>query len=322
LTERRARGIYGATMSDDGTTAPTADPIEPPTVEALGRFTSPAGDRSARLDIAGIAIELEGLPDDLADAMAAHYAPFIGPTTGAGAPLRIQVRDAPVDHFIAPDIHREWERYRVLTRLEAGVFRSVSYRFAAWFDVGRGVGQMALARGDRDPAPRAMENFLRGAVAWLAMERGGLFLHGAGIVRRGRAYLFFGPSGAGKSTLADLSAEGDVISDDLVLVLKTPDGLRAAGAPFRGTYLKRAPVVGLFPLAGFYRLRKDDRILVRPGDGACFADLLGNLPWVVDQLVTHPNLIDRVRALVEETPMYYLHFRKDEDFWPAIDAGS
>jgi hypothetical protein len=307
-------------MSEEGTDNPAAEVIEPPTIEAIGRFASPAGDRSARLDIAGIAVELEGLPADLADAMATHYAPYIGPPTGAGAPLRIQVREAPLDYFFAPKFHREWEVYRVVTRLEAGVFRSVSYRFAAWFDVRRGLGQLALSRGDRDPAPRAMENFLRSAVAWLAMERGGLFLHGASIVRQGKAYLFFGPSGAGKSTLAELSGEGQVISDDLTLILGTADGLRAAGGPFRGTYRKGEPVVGQFPIAGFYRLRKGDRTLVRAGDGACFADLLGNLPWVVDQLVTHPNLIDRVRALVEKTPMYYLHFRKDADFWPAIDA--
>ena len=41
------------------------------------------------------------------------------------------------------------------------VFRATSYRLAWWFDVGRGVGQVALAHGDLDPAPRAIENFLR-----------------------------------------------------------------------------------------------------------------------------------------------------------------
>jgi hypothetical protein len=30
-------------------------------------------------------------------------------------------------------------------------------------------------------------------------------------------------------------------------------------------------------------------------------------------------LIDRVRALVDTAPFAYLHFRKDEDFWPAVD---
>jgi hypothetical protein len=60
---------------------------------------------------------------------------------------------------------------------------------------------------------------------------------------------------------------------------------------------------------------------VRRGDAACFADLLGNLPWIVDQFPRHPRLIDHVRALVDGMPFAYLHFRKDADFWTAIDRG-
>ena len=81
-------------------------------------------------------------------------------------------------------------------------------------------------------------------------------------------------------------------------------------------------MVGTFPIAGFYRLRKDTRTVVRPDDGGCFADLLGNLPFVVDQMPRHPHLIDGVRALVEGSSFRYLHFRKDENFWPAIDEAS
>src|SRR5262245_10093647 len=142
-----------------------------------------------------------------------------------------------------------------------------------------------------------MENLLRSAVAWLAMESDGFFLHGASIVRDGAAYLFFGPSGAGKSTLSAMSRSGQVISDDLTPVLRRDGSLRAVGSPFRGTYRGGDPVVGLYPVAGLYRLQKDTRTYVRPGDAACFADFLGNLPWIVDQLPRHPSLIDRVRAL-------------------------
>jgi hypothetical protein len=95
----------------------------------------------------------------------------------------------------------------------------------------------------------------------------------------------------------------------------------AAGSPFRGTYAEGGPVPGLFEIAGFYRLRKDERTFVRRGDGGCFADLIGNLPWIVDHLPAHAHLIDRVRALVDRAPLAYLHFRKDEDFWPAIELG-
>src|SRR5262249_3182888 len=154
-----------------------------------------------------------------------------------------------------------------------------------------------LAHGDLDPAPRAMENLIRSAVAWIAIGRGGLFLHGAGIVTDGACRLFYGPSGAGKATLAALSTPGQVLSDDLTLLVRRPEGLMAVGGPFRGTYDLGAPVHGTFPVAGFYRLRKDVVTRVRPGDSACFADLVGNLPWIVDQLPRHPELFDRARAV-------------------------
>jgi hypothetical protein len=293
----------------------------PLTVGEFAAFRKPAGPASARVDIEGIAVEIEGLPADLAASMHARYAPWAGPATGEGRPLRLRAVEAPLDYFLPPAFAAAWEVYRVLTAYDGAVFHATSYRLAWWFDVNRGAGQVAIAAGELDPAPRALENCLRSAVAWLAFERGGFFLHGASIVRSGRCHLFYGPSGAGKSTLSAASREGQVISDDLTLVLGTPGGLRAAGGPFRGTYTGGAPVRGLFEVAGFYRLHKDPRTFVRRGDAACFADLLGNLPWIVDQFPRHPHFIDRVRGLVAGAPFAYLHFSKDEDFWPAIDLG-
>jgi hypothetical protein len=293
--------------------------VSPPPVEAFRAWTRPAGARSARLDISGIAVELEGLPDPLADRMAVAYAPYLGAPTGAGRPLRIRVFQAPVEYFVPPGFTPAWEVYRMYTALDGGLFRTVSYRLASWIDVTGRAGAIALASGDRDPAPRALENFLRSSVAWLAIDTGGFFLHGASIVRGGRCYLFYGPSGAGKSTLSAMNTEGEVISDDLTLVLRRPGGLVAAGGPFRGTYTRGTPVVGTFPVAGFYRLRKNARTFVAPDDGGCFADLLGNLPFVVDQLPAHSHLIDRVRSHIEGARLRYLHFRKDENFWPAVD---
>ncbi len=283
-------------------------------------FAHPAGSFSTRIEVSGIAVEFEGLPDDLAAPMAQAYGPYLSARSGAGAPLRTEALAAPVDYFLPPRFTEQWEIYRVLTVFDNGVFRSVSYRLAAWFDVKRRRGQIAIGRGDADPLPRAMDNFLRSAMAWLALEQDGFFLHGASIVRNGLCYLFYGPSGAGKSTLAAMSDEGRVISDDLTLILRRPEGLVAAGGPFCGPYGEGEPLVGTFPVAGFYRLRKDETTCVRPDDGACFADLLGNLPFVVDQMPRHPEILDQIRRLVGNTPLRYLHFRKDESFWPAVDG--
>jgi hypothetical protein len=291
--------------------------VTPPMLEEFSAWTRPAGTRAARIDISGIAVEYQGLPDALADRMSALYAPYLGPPSGLGRPLLVRVFEAPTDRFFPMRFGTE---YRMLTALDDGVFRTVSYRLASFIDLRRREGVVALASDELDPAPRALENFLRSSVAWLAIEEGGFLLHGACIVRGRRGYLFYGPSGAGKSTLAAMNNEGEVISDDLTLVLPRAEGPVVSGGPFRGTYTRGAPVVGTFPVAGFYRLRKDTVTEVRPDDGGCFADLLGNLPFVVDQLPGRPHLIDRVRGLVDGAPFHYLHFRKDADFWPAIDA--
>ena len=282
-------------------------------------FTRPAGRRAVRIDISGIAVEFTGLPEKLADEMALAYASYLAPPSGAGNPLRVEVLDAPIDYFLPPRFAEAWEVYRMLTALDGGVFRSLSYRLAAWFDIKHRRGKIALGRGDLDPARRAMENFLRSAIAWLALDRNGMFLHGASIVRNDECFLFYGPSGAGKSTLAAMNDQGRVISDDLTLILGGPDGPMAAGGPFRGTYEKGEPVVGTFPVAGFYRLRKDDNPRVEPDDGGCFADLVGNLPFVVDQLPRHPEIFDRVRSVVAGVPLRYLHFRTDRRIWPMVD---
>src|SRR5882762_5064998 len=160
--------------------------VSVPSVDAFRAWTRPAGGRAARIDVSGIALEIEGLPDPLAERMSVVYAPYIGRPTGAGRPLRLRMYEAPVEYFIPPGFKGGvWEVYRMHTALDDGVFRTVSYRMASWIDVTRREGVLALAAGDLDPAPRALENFLRSSVAWLALDVGGFFLHGAGIVRGG-----------------------------------------------------------------------------------------------------------------------------------------
>src|SRR5262245_55208392 len=160
-----------------------ADRTAPLEQDEFARFPPLPDGRSARLDISGIAVEIEGLPDDLAGAMRQRYAPYIGDATAAGEPLRLRLVGAPLDSFVPPGFTQRKEDYRVLTAFDGRIFRFTSYRMAAWFDLDRRVGQVAVARGDLDPVPRAMENVLRSAVAWLAMDTGGFLLHGASIVR-------------------------------------------------------------------------------------------------------------------------------------------
>src|SRR5437867_6048070 len=90
--------------------------------------------------------------------------------------------------------------YQLETVVREGRLHVWSYGFAGRFDIEGTRGELKLCDTPFEPRARSVENFLRVALAWKAMERGGLLLHASGLVRDGRAYLFFGPSGSGKTT--------------------------------------------------------------------------------------------------------------------------
>ena len=106
-------------------------PVPPPPVEAFRAWTRPAGARTARIDISGIAVEFEGLPEPLAERMSVAYAPYLGRPTGGGRPLLVRMYEAPIEYFVPPGFSKGWEVYRMHTALEDGVFRTVSYRLAS-----------------------------------------------------------------------------------------------------------------------------------------------------------------------------------------------
>ena len=92
------------------------DAVSPPSVQAFAAWPRAAGSRSARIEIADVAVEFEGLPDPLADRMAETYGPYHTAPTGAGRPIRIRVHQAPLDYFVPPGFAPAWEVYRGRSR--------------------------------------------------------------------------------------------------------------------------------------------------------------------------------------------------------------
>jgi hypothetical protein len=297
------------------------DHASPPSRAELAQLAPFAWRETVRLDLSGLTIELKDLPPDLAARVRSRYHPFAVSGSGeTAAALRVQVVDAARDQFLPP---RGADRsYRMAATPEDGGLRMVAHGFAGWFALPGGDGVLALCAGSFDPRERALENYLRAGIAWLALDRGGFLLHSASIVRDdGRAYLFFGASGAGKSTLAAMNDEGRVVSDDLTLVLPDSLGrLEVVGAPFRGTYTQGDPVVGRYALHSAYRLRQDARTFVEPTAAAVvLAELLANLTFVVDQVGHVPGLAERLQTRLLSFPTYDLHLRKQPGFWRAIE---
>ncbi len=207
--------------------------------------------------------------------------------------------------------------------LGSGLVRYVGHRLAGWLESDRlpGAGVLLLARGGYEPPERAIENYLRVAVAWRAIAAGGALVHAASAVFGGRGYFFYGASGAGKSTLMASSRRGRVVSDDLTLLLPGSQAgtLEIVGSPFRGTWEGGEPVEGRFPLAAGFRLVQAQKARVEETARArSLTGLVANLPFVVDALAARPDLLRRIESSFASIPLARLHFRPDDTFWDAV----
>jgi len=233
--------------------------------------------------------------------------------------------DAEVPHFLqvrkagaeAPEL------YRLEQRWEGDRLFALSYEFAGWYDAPSREGQLALTSTDGDSLHRAVENFLRVVTAHRSLAEGGFLLHGAGLVRGGRAHVFFGPSGAGKTTVTLLSDGDLILGDDLVLIRRGEEGYEACAVPFRGLYREPPETDRAFPLAGCYRLVQaptDSLERLSPARGA--GELISSLPFVVENPSATVQALESVSRVAEALPVYRLHFRKSPEFWDLLSGGN
>jgi hypothetical protein len=276
------------------------------------------GERSLGIVLGEVQLLFRGIDSELEERLNERYAPFRVTDPDPRSTLLVEVLREERDYFIEPAARPEFNP--VLLDCEGERVRYLGYRVAGWFDAGPGRGELLLARGSFEPADRAVENYIRASVAWLAAARGGALVHAASAVLNGKGYLFYGESGAGKSTLAECNRRARVVSDDLSLVLPGPDGgPELLGSPFRGTYEEGETVTGRFPLVAGFRIVQDRRAEVRPvSRPRALAELVGNLPFVAEAFGKRPDLFDRLQRAFGEMPLAHLHFRKDESYWDAI----
>ncbi|HJQ98702.1 MAG TPA: hypothetical protein VJ826_10350 [Candidatus Polarisedimenticolaceae bacterium] len=294
---------------------------EPPPMSFFERDRPAAGGSTSALALDELGLILRRLPDDLAGFMRQRYGPYVNDALDpASADLVVDASADPTPYFIEPP--REAEFNPVWIALEGTRVRYCGYTLAGWFDTATRRGAIVLGAGAYEPGPRALENYIRCAVAWCAAERGGALVHGASAVRRGKGYLFFGESGAGKSTLSEVNRRAAVVSDDLSLLLPRPGGgLDLVGSPFRGTYEGGEPVVGRFPLAAAFRIVKAEAAAVRPAPRpVVFGQLVGNLTFVAEAFPQRSDLFARVEHAFARVPLFHLEFRKDDSYWDAIDG--
>lgn len=283
----------------------------------LARLDRSVGNAERDLTIGNDTIRFQGLSDEYAATLEARFGGFL--TSSGHAGPRLVVRTVRGDGSAWLPHWRRGDGYRIEADASAGPLVVRSYAFALVPELS-GAWRLAVEDQGFEPLGRVLENATRYLVARLALEQGGLALHGAGVLRGSDAFIFTGPSGSGKSTAIRLSSPALSLGDDFALVLPHAGGWAAPALPFDNRECSpEHPARGLFPVAGVWRLFQAGRHRVeRPPGVMAQASLLAcaAFPWAL------PDLADRageaVAALAGSGIYGHLHFAQDPAFWPLI----
>jgi hypothetical protein len=285
----------------------------------LARLDRAAGPAARNLRTALGSIRFEGLAETQARAIDERWGGFARPPSGeAGLVVRCVGGDG--EGWLPR--WRPGERYR----LEAGTTEGSdvlvrSYHFAMMPLAGP-VWRLAIEETPDEPSGRILDNAARYLVARLALLRSGLAFHGAGLYRKGRAWIFAGPSGAGKTTAVALSGPAESLGDDFAVAVPHGGGWATCALPFdNAERAAETPVEGLLPLARVCRLyQAPEHRLERPHGVMAQASLLACVafPWAIPDLAE--RAADAVAALATSGTFVHLRFARDPGFWRLLEC--
>ena len=280
----------------------------------------PFGPASIDLGVGPLRFRLEGLSERQADRLTTRFRPFVAQRATAAVPdLVLGLRRAGRPRFLRLPGGRH-EIYRMDRRSRSDIRDAWSYEFAGRLSLSRRAADLALVEESGELFDRGLENYLRTLTASLILDRGGLLVHSAAVVRGGRAYLFFGPSGSGKTTVTRLSPRDTVLSDDLALVLPAREGFVVAGIPFGMAHHHVPDTNDSFPLVALLRLVQSKDVLRQRLEGArALAELSSCLPFCMQDRTEAARALENAGRLLEAVPAWRLLFREDEAFWKVIE---
>ncbi len=157
--------------------------------------------------------------------------------------------------------------------------------------------------------------------ARLLADRGGIILHGSGIIFKEKGYLFVGHSDAGKTTLVKIfHHHARILNDDRMIVRKEDGSYYLYGTPWHGDLSLVAPDRVPLEAILFLNQAKENRIERTEGLQA-FKRLYG---CTIKPLVTKgwvEKTLDICQDLSREVPCYHLYFDKTEGVISTIEKG-
>lgn len=257
------------------------------------------------LSIANLGVSLTCSNPDLLQGLARRYADFLSDGD-------VQIKT--VINWVDGQVSSPFLEANPTFRDGAAYFDEPGYQ--GYIDLKANKAELSLA------STRPLEDidyFLRVIYAMLVFQAGGLLFHAAGIVRKGKAYLFFGHSGSGKTTVSRLSPKDVTLNDDLVLLIPEEVSWRVYSTPFwNPTQVRPSPQTA--PLKGLYRLVQDRHVYLEAmSPGQAVAETFASAPVISGDPSKAGDLLLRCRQLLAVVPVYRLHFLPDDSFWKFVE---
>jgi len=290
-------------------------------LESLQALDHPRGEHRRRLRVGAWEMVLEGLESELCDLVDKRWGGFVEGETIASPALTLRIFEAGTE--LSPQLWSPGEVYKIEGEIVQGRLLVRAHHFVMCReDAGARIWRLGIIRTPHEPPDRIVENAVRYLTARLAVEKGGVALHGAGVLRDGRAYVLAGPSRSGKTTAVRLSAPSVSLGDDFAILLPGEGAWWTAAVPFDNSEEAPAnPPRGSFPVAGVWRLHHAPRARVealRPARAV--ASLMGcaAFPWAMPDMAD--QVLEHVGRFIAESTFLHLYFREEPDFWKLLQG--
>ncbi len=291
-----------------------------PDIRTLDRIPWESSGQAMTLAIGPWRIGIRGLTPALEGLLARRWGGFSRPGFPDDPSLELLAAHCTAGAGLGLGSWSPGEVYRLEGAMVEGrqVIRSYNFCMAPVGD-GPGTWKLVLGGADGEPLPRTVENAVRCLVSRLALLDGGFALHGAGVRKSGKTWIYAGESGAGKSTAVSLSSPCDGLGDDFAVTVPRDGGWATCAVPFDNSeQAPGEPVRGLIPLGAILRLFKagpgeQPRVEV-PAEAMKIASLLTcvMLPGLFSDLTD--TVLENVHRFVMAERFGHLHFHKDRRF--------
>ncbi|WP_338789139.1 hypothetical protein [Metabacillus sp. FJAT-53654] len=146
----------------------------------------------------------------------------------------------------------------------------------------------------------------------------GILLHSSCVLENSGAHIFSGQSGAGKSTAAKLSFPRELLSDEATIIKITPNEINIFDSPFRseleGKHLSCSYTLESIQL--LHQSLNNKRIKLSKSTG--LLQLMDKVFYWTNSPDETKRIFHLLNKLVNQVPVYDLHFQKNNSFWEMI----